>query len=184
MKPLYINPWDFADVILLLEEDLSLTKSEVGELECRSNYGIRCLSDIDTDKNDLLYKIYGEQVDKSSSFMRNWTRLYSITNKKQLDRLSKNYLDSTNLKLSSWLKGIKEGRKGNLLTLFILSIVTGAHCCIHLKQQKYWTTLKEKPNTHIEFMQRCNIHLAYLGQNNFIQLMLRTTKVSYKFFRN
>ena len=31
-------------------------------------------------------------------------------------------------------------------------------------------------------MQRCNVHLAYLGQNYFIELMLRTSKVSYKFF--
>ena len=83
------------------------------------------------------------------------------------------------------MKGIKEGIKGNLLTLYILSLVTGTHCCIHLKQQKCWTTdLKEKPSTHAEFMQRCNIHLAYMGQNNFVQLILRTTKVSYKFFRN
>ena len=31
-------------------------------------------------------------------------------------------------------------------------------------------------------MQRCNVHLAYLGQANFIELTLRTSKVSYKFF--
>ena len=114
--------------------------------------------------------------------MRNWTRLYSISNKKQLEHLSKKYFDSTSLKLSAWLKGIKEGRKGNLLTVFILSLVTGVHCCLHLKQQKYWTTLKEKPSTYAEFMQRCNVHLAYLGHNNSIELTLRTTKVSYKFF--
>ena len=182
MKPFYINPWDFDDVIQILEEDMSLTKSEVGELECRSNYCIRYLSSIDVNKNDLLYKIYGEQVDKSPSFMRNWMRLYLMTNKKQLECLAQNYLDSTNMKLISWMKGIKEGRKGNLLTLYILSLVTGTHCCIHLKQQKCWTTLKEKPSTHAEFMQRCNIHLSYMGRNNFIQLILRTTKVSYKFF--
>ena len=83
MKPCYINPWDFDDVMPLLDEDMSLTKLEVGELECRSNYCIRFLSNSDTNNNDLLYKIYGEKVDKSPSFMRNWTRLYSMTNKKQ-----------------------------------------------------------------------------------------------------
>ena len=80
------------------------------------------------------------------------------------------------------MKGIREGTKGNLLTLYILSLVTGTHCCIHLKQRKCWTTLKEKPITHAEFMQRCNIHLTYMGQNNFIQLTLHTTKVKYKLF--
>ena len=182
MKPLYINLWDFDEVIPLLEEDMCLTKSKVGELECRSNYSIRCLTNIDFNKNDLLYKIYGEQIDKSPSFMRNCTRLYTLSNKKQLKRLAENYLESTNTKMASWMKDIKEGRKGNLLTLYILSLVTGTHCCIHLKGQKCWMTLKEKPNTHAELMQRCNIHLAYMGQNNFIQLTLRTTKVSYKLF--
>ena len=128
----------------LLEEDMSLTKSEVGELECRSNYCIRYLSNIDTNKNDLLYKIYGEQVDKSPSFMRNWTRLYSMTNKKQLECLAQKYLDATNIKLTSWMKGIKEGRKGNLLTLYILSLVTGTHCCIHLKQHKMLDNIERK----------------------------------------
>ena len=79
---------------------MSLTKSEVGELECRSNYCIRYLSSIDFNKNDLLYKIYGEQVDKSPSFMRNWTRLYLMTNKKQLEASSTGLLRSTNMKLA------------------------------------------------------------------------------------
>ena len=68
MVPAYKNPWDFADTILPLEEEMSLTKHELGELECRSNYSIRCLTNINTNKSDLLYKIYGEQVDKSPSF--------------------------------------------------------------------------------------------------------------------
>ena len=172
MKPCYINPWDFDDVVPLLDEDMSLTKLELGELECRSNYCIHLLSNSDTNNNDLRYKIYGEEVDKSPSFMRNWTRLYSMTNKKQLERIARNFLDSTDTKLTSWMKGIRESTKGNLLTLYILSLVTGTHCFIHLKEQKCWTTLKGKLITHAEFMQRCNIHLAYMGQNNFIQLTL------------
>ena len=178
MKPCYINPWDFDDVVPLLDEDMSLTKVELGELECRPNYSICLISNIDTNNNDFLYKIYGEEVDKSPSFMRNWIRLYSMTDKNQLERIARNFLDSTDTKLASWMKGMQEGTKGNLLTLYILSVVTWTHCCIHLKEQKCWTTLKEKPITHAEFMQRCNIYLTYMGQNNFIQLTLRTTKSS------
>ena len=99
---------------------MSLTKLELGKLECMSNYCIRLLSDNDTTNNDLLYKIYGEEVDKSPSFIRNWTRLYSMTHKKELKWKVRNFLDSTNIKLTSWMKGIREGTKGNLLTLYIL----------------------------------------------------------------
>ena len=31
-------------------------------------------------------------------------------------------------------------------------------------------------------MQRCNLHLTYLGQDIFVELALRTSKVSYKLF--
>ena len=182
MKPCYINPWDFEDVVTPLDEELSLTKLELGELECRSNYGIRLLSNTEENLNDLVYKIYGEEVNKSPSFMRHWIRLYTLTNKKQLEHVARNFLDITKTNLTAWIKGIRNGTKGNLLTLYILSLVTGTHCFIHLKQKKCWTTLKEKPLTHAELMQRCNIHLAYMGQNTYIQLTLRTTTVQYKFF--
>ena len=82
---------------------MMLNKDDIGELECRLNYSIKCLSESDTDKSDLLYKIYGEHVGKNPSFMRNWMRLYSVTNKKQLEHISKKYLDSTGLKLTTWL---------------------------------------------------------------------------------
>ena len=64
----------------------------------------------------------------------------------------------------------------------MLSVITGVYCFIHLSQDKYWTTLKEIPNTHLEFMQRCNIHLAYVSQRTFIKLESRTTKVKYQLF--
>ena len=182
MKPSYINPWEFEDTLTPMNEDLSLTKLELGELECRSNYSIRLLLNTKENCNDILYKIYGEEINKSPGFMRNWIRLYTMTNKKKLEQLSRNFLDSTNTNLTAWIKGLRSGTKGNLLSLYLLSLLTGTHCCIHLKQNKIWSTLKEKPHTHLELMQRCNVHLAYMGYNNFIQLSPHTTIVKYKFF--
>ena len=182
MKPCYVNPWEFEDAVTPLDEDLSLTKLELGELECRSNYSIHLLLNTKENFNDLLYKIYGEEINKPPDFMRNWIRLYTITNKKKLKQVARNFLKLTNTNLTAWLKGIRNGTKGNLLTLYLLSLLTGTHCCIHLKQNKIWSTLKEKPLTHVELMQRCNVHLAYMGHNNYVQLSLRTTTTQYKFF--
>ena len=182
MKPSYTNPWEFEDTLTPMDEDLSLTKLELGELECRSNYSIRLLLNTKENCNDILYKIYGEEINKSPGFMRNWIRLYTMTNKKKLEQLSRNFLDSTNTNLTAWIKDLRGGTKGNLLSLYLLSFLTGTHCCIHLKQNKIWSTLKEKPPTHLELMQRCSVHLAYMGHNNFIQLSPRTTIVKYKFF--
>ena len=129
-----------------------LNRDDVMELECRLKYSIRCLAENDTDKAELLYKIFGEQVGKSPKFMRYCVRRYSVTNREQLEKLSKAYLDSTGSKITTWLQGVKEGSKGNILTLFMLSLITGVHCCVHLKEKNYWTTLKEVPTTHKEFM--------------------------------
>ena len=182
LLPLYKNPWDSTDSIPLLDEGLMLNRDDVMELECRLKYSIRCLTENDTDKAELLYKIFREQVGKSPKFMRYCVRRYSVTNREWLEKLSKAYSDSTGSKITTWLQGVKEGRKGNILTLFMLSLITRVHCCVHLKERNYWTTLKEVPTTHEEFMQWCNVHLAYLGNDIFIELALRTATVSYKVF--
>ena len=114
--------------------------------------------------------------------MRYCVRRYSVTNREWVEKLSNAYLDSTGSQITTWLQGVKEGSKGNILTLFMLSLITRVHCCVHLKEKNYWTTLKEVPTTHEEFMQRCNVHLSYLGNDTFIELTLRTATVSYKVF--
>ena len=80
------------------------------------------------------------------------------------------------------MKDLKNKNKGDVLAIYVLSIITDIHCFIHLRDNKYWTSLKEVPDTHLEFMQRCNIHLAYFGQGTFIEPKLRTTTVNYKLF--
>ena len=64
--------------------------------------------------------------------MRQWVRLYAATNKKYLETTLSKYLESNGLKLTTWVRGVKEGKKGDLLTLFVLSLITGVHCCVHL----------------------------------------------------
>ena len=182
--PTYSNPWPYVDNLPKLSEDMKLTKDELGELECRLDYGIKCHAQVITEsiKNEELYRIYGEQIGKEPSFMRQWVRLYAITNKNQIKTIASDYLESKGLELSTWLMGVKEGQKGDVLTLFILSLITGVHCCVHLKRHNYWNTLKETPIMHIEYMQRCNIHLAFVQRGIFVELTLRTTLVSYKLF--
>ena len=182
--PTYSNPWSYADKLSKLSEDMKLTKDELGELECRLDYGIKCHVQAMTDleKNEELYRMYGEQIGKEPRFMRHWVRLYVITNKNHIKTMAADYLQSKGLELSTWIKGVKDGCKGDVLTLFVLSIITRVHCFVHLKWHNYWTTLKETAITHMEYMQRCNIHLSYLGQGTFIELTLRTALVSYKIF--
>ena len=114
--------------------------------------------------------------------MRNCVKQYATANIEWVEKLSKVYLDSIDTNTKNWIQGIKKGATGNILDLYMLSKITGVHCYIHLKEQNYWSTLKDPPTTHDEFMQRCNVHLVYLGNNTYIELVLRMASVSYNIF--
>ena len=180
--PLYKNPWDFVERVPNLDEGLKLTKNDITELECRLKYMLRCLQDSDLYNTDYLYKLFGDQVDRSPKFMRRCVQQYATENTDWIEQLSTAYLKSIGKTTKNWIHGIKKGDAGNILDLYMLSKVTGVHCYVHLKEKNYWSTLKDTPITHDEFMQRCNLHLAYLGNNTYIELVLRTASVSYNIF--
>ena len=114
--------------------------------------------------------------------MRSCVKQYATTNIEWVEKLSKAYLDSIDTTTKSWIQGIKNGVTGNILDLYMLSKITGIHCYVHLKEKNHWSTLKDPPTMHDEFMQRCNVHLVYLGNNTYIELVLRTASVSYNIF--
>ena len=76
--------------------------------------------------------------------------------------MARDYLDGKGLTLQTWLSGLKEGRRADVLGLFLLCLATQTHCFVHLNNG-YWSTLWEPPNKHLELIQRCNVHLSYLG---------------------
>ena len=69
-----------------------------------------------------------------------------------------------------WLEAIKEGQKGDILSLYGLSLLLDIHTVVHLHNGGIWTTLKMVPNNH-EVISRCLIHLAYLGMGMFVELV-------------
>ena len=85
--------------------------------------------------------------------MRQWVRLFTITHQRYLETLASNYFDISDLTLTKWCKGVKNGDRADVLVLFVLCVLTGTHCFVHLKQGGYWTSLKDVPVTHLEFVQ-------------------------------
>ena len=118
-----------------MDEGLKLNKDDVTELECQLKYTIRCLTESDTDKTDFLYKLFGDQVEKSPKFMRSCVKRYAATNMEWLEKLSKAYLDSIGTTIKNWIQGVKDGGTGNILDLFMLSKITGVHCYVHLREK-------------------------------------------------
>ena len=44
---------------------------------------------------------------------------------------------------------------------------------VHLKNNKIWSTLQNRPTTHEEMVNRCEKHLVYLGFGIFLHLLKR-----------
>ena len=92
--------------------------------------------------------------------------------RKQITVKVREYLDSKKLSLDDWLRCVNEGRRGDILCMYLLSIATGVHTMVHLKN-KLWCTLHDKPQSHEEMLNRCEKHLVYLGFGIFLHLEKR-----------
>ena len=94
---------------------------------------------------------------------------------KQITQKASNYLDSKKLMLDEWSKSVKEGRRGDILCAYLLSMATGSHTAVHMRNNKVWSTLKDMPTSHDQLIQQCDKHLVYLGLGVFLQLKERVT---------
>ena len=59
--------------------------------------------------------------------------------KVQLAKKAKQYLKLKGLSIDMWLESITDGRKGNVLVLFGLNLLTETHCVVHLANGQIWT---------------------------------------------
>ena len=86
-----------------------------------------------------------------------------VSAQNQNDRKSQRLLGDQKLTLDGWLSAIKYGRWGDIMTVYVLSLMKGLQTCIHLRNGKVWSTLHATPILHNELIERCEMHLAYLG---------------------
>ena len=83
---------------------------------------------------------------------------------------------------AKWINGVKTEGRADILTIFLLCKITKCHCFIHLSDNHYWSSLKDEPNEHEEFIQKCSVHLAYAGRGICIQLVPRVQSLHYEIF--
>ena len=88
------------------------------------------------------------------------------------------YLLSKKLSLDDWITSVKNNRRGDIVCVYLLSMVTGNHTAIHLKNNRVWSTLKTVPLLPYELVDRCNIHLVYMGFGIFLELKKRPTPMT------
>ena len=168
------NLFDYSDTITDFSECEKLLESDIEQqLPCFSEYEPECKLNSLTDShlNDHLYGVYSTKRSEMVSFMRTWTGFFVRQYRTKISQRVKPYLDSKKLSFDDWLMSVKQGQRGDIMLIYILSIMKGLHTCIHLKNGKTWSTLRAVPIHHMELMRRCNVHLTYFGSGIYLQLI-------------
>ena len=67
------NPWTYQQNLALLWETDKLTRDEILTLTCRDKYCIKSMMfESPKDRDDELYRIFGDMVGQTVDFMRCW----------------------------------------------------------------------------------------------------------------
>ena len=170
---------DYSDVVGDFLEHDRLTENDISQLTCSDEYQLeRTLNSFnDSELNDHLYHLFYFKKTENIALMRRWISYYMRQYPKQIIAKAKPYSDSKKLTLEDWLRCVRDGRHGDILCMFLLSLSTGVHMVVHLKNNKLWSTLKMIPATHGELLNICDQHLAYLGFRIFLRLERKPTQM-------
>ena len=83
----------------------------------------------------------------------------------------KDYLETKKLSLNGWLSVVKQGHCGDIMMIYISSLMKGLQTGIHLWDGKVWSTLHVTSLLHNELIEWCDMHLAYRGFGIFLWLI-------------
>ena len=96
-----------------------------------------------------------------------------LANNRNFERRAGKYLASKVLSYDNWCDSITQGRKGDVLTLYRLCMLFSCHAVVHLYNNLIWSTLASIGNNHLSDLQKCDIHLCYLGRGIFMEVVER-----------
>ena len=166
------SKYEYTEMMQTFSKTDRLLESELNSLECYDTFQLEAPLNTfnETTLNDHLYKIYHKKQLVSVETMRKLVSFFVRQYKTLLELRVRAYLDSKKLTLDQWLDAVKNNRRGDILCVYLLSLVTGRHTIVHLKGGINWCTLKVIPLLHEELIERCDIHLVYLGFGVFLHL--------------
>ena len=157
------SKYEHLDILEHFSEHDRLLQNELSNLECYDEYQLEkpLKSFEDRALNDQIYRVYYSNKTETTLLMRWWISYFARQHHKQITIKVKEYLDSKKLSLNDWLRCVNEGRRGDILCVYLLSIATGVHIMVHLKN-KLWCTLRDKPQSHEEMLNCCE-NILYIS---------------------
>ena len=139
-KVLNYSKYDYTESTQTFNETDRLLESELTLLECFNEYELEAPLNSFSDRLliDYLYTMYKCKYLETASLIRKLVGFFIQRYEKKLESLVKDYLESKKLMLKDCLDSVKNNRWGDILCIYFLSMVTGIHTYIHLKNQKNW----------------------------------------------
>ena len=62
------------------------------------------------ERNDKVYRLFGDMVGQNADFMRRWLRVHVLTHRQSIATFANDYLKSKGLDIVNWLNGPKTGK--------------------------------------------------------------------------
>ena len=157
----------------LLEGD-RLKDGEFSELCCKDTHeAITNFREMSSEAIDQhLYELFGRlEGYKSHEYMRKWLGFFSIVHRQAIISKVGRYMELKKLSIEDWVLSVKLNRRGDILSSFILCALTSCHAIVHLRNGNLWTTV-DTPESydHDKLLSICDIHLAYIGNGQFVEL--------------
>ena len=156
------NPYKFCKNVEPIIERDKISREEMVSLPCRATLQIKPRS-LWILENDNLYAMYSPHIKQDIDFLRKWLKTFVISNRAHFEESASDYLQSKGMSLDIWMDALCDGRKGDTLMLYSLSMILDVHTVVHLHNGKIWTTMDSPPDEHSDLISKCLIHAAYLG---------------------
>ena len=127
------NPDAFCNIVRPILEGQKIHREEVCSLPCHVSHEIKPRS-IKVKESDNLYAIFASQTQQSLYFLQKWLRTFMQSHKTYFEKCGQFYFSTKGLNFDSWMEAIDEGCKGDVLTLYGLSLLIDVHTYINTKK--------------------------------------------------
>ena len=134
------NPYRYRESMSPLFKTQKFNKEGMTKLLCRATHFVKTHS-VCSKENDNLYEIFAEVAGQLVSIMHEWLKFFVLLHRKSFEHRAHSYLKSNGLSLNNWSNSITDSRKGDVLVLYCLNLLTETHIVLHLKDGGIWMAL-------------------------------------------
>ena len=155
------NSYKYADQVEPIYEVHRVSRREMVELSCRRTHCIKARSS-HAPKNDNLYELFTRFTNKDVRFMRQWLKLYAISNQCNLEKHANRYLSSKGLAFDNWATSISDGMKGDIFVLYTL--------CFYSTNMQLYILVKAMHGQHLTSYQMTTTPILQSAIFTFVML--------------